>query len=662
MEATREIYWNVGPAVLLPMYLLTAAAMALAGFWFWKRVRVYRQGQSLDRSADLKQRVLSALNMAIMQMRVRRGGGAGGAHALFFWSFLVLLVGTLLILVQADLTDPLFGVRFLEGPFYLIFSLLLDLGGLVALLMLIALMVRRYLIRPEGLVSRRDDLAVHGLLFSILVTGFFIEALRMAATELPLNRELAIWSPVGMAMAIPLQSLAEPQLRSLHQVFWWIHMLLVMGFIAIIPLTRLRHILTTSLNYVFVDRGPKGALRTLDLEDESAEHFGAEKIADLSWKDIFDTDACTQCKRCQDQCPAHATEKPLSPMKLINDLGQVAFDDPEAALCERVGTDALWSCTTCRACQEVCPASIEHVGKIVEMRRNLVLMQGEFPGEEVTAAAENLEVNGNPLGLSFSARADWAKDLDLVVAGQGGEFDILYFVGCYASFDKRNIKVARSFVELCKAAGVRVGILGEAEKCCGEPMRKMGNEYLYQMMAAENIEAMQASGATKVVTSCPHCFNSLAKDYRDLGFELEVQHYSEYLAELLEQGRLKLQPQAFDCTYHDSCYLGRYNDIYQAPRELLAAAGGRIEEMERHGSESFCCGAGGGRILAEEKLGSRISEHRARMAAQTQAPTLVSNCPFCLTMFEDGVKGAQLEESLVPRDLAEILAERIDRP
>jgi Fe-S oxidoreductase len=348
-------------------------------------------------------------------------------------------------------------------------------------------------------------------------------------------------------------------------------------------------------------------------------------------------------------------------MKVVQQIGEVACSNPDSNLLETVDKDAIWACTTCHACQEICPANIEHVNKIIDIRRNLVLMEGEFPGEEVMTAMENTEVNGNPFGLAFASRGDWAEGLPIVTLGENSDVDILYFVGCYASFDKRNQAIAKAFIQLCDAAGVKVGILGKEEKCCGEPMRKMGNEYLYQMQASENIEQFNGYGIKQIVTTCPHCFNTLNKDYRDLGLDIDIKHYTEYLADLLEQGKLKLTPQPFDCTYHDSCYLGRYNDIYQAPRTLLTAAGAHLTEMEKHGAESFCCSAGGGRILADENIGSRISEKRAQMAAQTGAPQLISNCPFCLTMFEDGIKGAELEEQLQPKDLAEILVERLAR-
>jgi len=273
---------------------------------------------------------------------------------------------------------------------------------------------------------------------------------------------------------------------------------------------------------------------------------------------------------------------------------------------------------------------------------------------------ESTEVNGNPLGMAPATRADWAEGLEVADLSSGEEAEILYFVGCYAAFDKRNQKIARSFIKLCSAAGVKVGILGKEEKCCGEPMRKLGNEYLYQMLAAENIEQIKATGVQKIVSACPHCFNTLAKDYVDLGLELPVEHANSFLAELLNSGKLELKAAALDCTYHDSCYLGRHNDLYEAPRQLLNAAGASVREMEKSRQESFCCSAGGGRILAEEKLGERMNQKRAKMAAETGATTLVSSCPFCMSMFEDGIKGANLDEQLKPLDLLEILAERLE--
>lgn len=659
MELTREIYWNVGHGVLIPMYLLVAAALGVLVWGVRKRLAIYRQGRALDRTDRRDERLAGVVRDVLLQVRVLRVPGAGTAHGLFFFGFVLLTIGTTLVFLQADILQPLFGVRFLTGWFYLLFSVVLDIAGLVGLVMLVGLAVRRYLARPEGLPNVGDNALMLGLLLAIFITGFLVEGARMAATEL--GTDLSWWSPIGLACAQLFAGLGEAGQRSAHTALWWLHFALVLGFFVAIPFTRFRHLLLTPANVFFRDLGPKGKLTTLDLEDEEAESFGVGKIEELTWKDLFDADACTYCKRCQDRCPAWTTDKPLSPMQVVNQIGDLSRkpDRGEEELIDTVSRDVLWSCTTCRACQEICPATIEHVGKIVDMRRNLVLMQGEFPGEEVQKAVEQTEVNGNPLGMAPATRADWAEGLNVADFSKGEEADILYFVGCYASFDKRNQKIARDFIRLLDAAGVKVGILGKEEKCCGEPVRKLGNEYLYQMLAVENIEQIKATGVKQIVTACPHCFNTLAKDYTDLGLELPVRHANVFLAELVAEGKLTFRAEAIDCTYHDSCYLGRYNDLYDAPRQLLAAAGARIAEMNRNRDESYCCGAGGGRILAEEKLGERINQKRVRMAAETGAGTLVSSCPFCMTMFEDGIKGAELEESLKPKDLIELLAERV---
>jgi nitrate reductase gamma subunit/ferredoxin len=456
MEATRELYWNIGhgAAVLIPMYLLTFAALGFLVWSGWRRLSLYRQGKPLQRTDQGAVRLGHLVKNVLWQSKVLQVKGPGFAHGLFFWSFLLLFIGTCLVAAQADFTDLLLGYRFLTGSLYQLFSASLDLAGLVAIVMLLGLWVRRYLLRPAGLENSRDDALMHGLLFAILLSGFVIEGARMAVTELPHNRDLAAWSPVGLVFAQALGALGEESLRSLHQGMWWLHFVLVIGFICAIPFTKFRHIFTTAANYFFADLGPKGALVTIDMEGD-AESFGAAHLKDLTWKDIFDTDACTKCKRCQDRCPAHNTDKPLSPMKVVSQLGEVACANPEANLIETVSKDALWSCTTCRACQEICPAAIEHVGKVVDMRRNLVLMEGEFPGEEVMTAMDNTEVNGNPLGMAMASRGDWAEGLPVKLMAEDADVDILYFVGCYASFDKRNIKIATSFVKLCAAAGSR---------------------------------------------------------------------------------------------------------------------------------------------------------------------------------------------------------------
>jgi Fe-S oxidoreductase/nitrate reductase gamma subunit len=656
MDITREIYWNIGHGAALPMYLFAALTALIVIYGFARRIRVYRLGQPLARRDQFPLRLVRTLQNFFGQVRVMRVRLPGVTHALLFWGMLTLFIGTLLVMLQADFTQPLFDLVFLQGTFYKLFSLALDLGGLIALLTLFGFGVRRFLYRPKGLEIVPDDYLIHFGLAAILLTGFFIEGARMAATEMRTDPALAWFSPVGRLAALTMTGLDTAALTALHRWLWWLHFFLAMGLIAALPFTKLRHLFTAPAGTLFGDLRPKGAIATLDLEAEGVDRFGAEAVRDLTWKDIYDADACMACKRCQDRCPAWVTGKPLSPMRIVQQVGAAAFSRSPENLIEAVTPEALWACTACRACQEICPAEIEHVNKILEMRRALVLMRGAFPGPEVAAAVRQLEVSGNPFGLAPAARRDWASGLDI---HPPGEADILYFVGCFASFDKRNQAVARSFVRVCQAAGVRVGILGGEETCCGEPLRKLGNEYLYQMKAAENIERMRASRAPRVVTTCPHCFYTLSRDYRDLGFDLEVEHAAVFLARLAEEGRLPLRPQAFEATYHDSCTLGRYCDILEPPRRLLRQAGGTIREMAQSGYEGFCCGAGGGRVLAEESLGSRINIARIQMAQATGAPLLVSNCPFCLTMFEDGIKTVCQPGEMRARDLVEVLEERL---
>jgi Fe-S oxidoreductase/nitrate reductase gamma subunit len=641
------------------MYILAFAAFGCIAWGFRQRLPIWRQGKALDRSDRYGDRIRRMLVEVIGQTKISRVTDGGLFHSIFFWSFLILFIGTLLVMVQADLLTPLFKINILSGQFYKAYSLTLDIAGIVGILMLAGLFIRRFVIKPRGLETVRDDYMALPLLFAILVTGFLIEGARMAATELQLNPDLALFSPGGLLVGQIFALMPTATLLITHTILWWFHFALVLGFFCAIPYSKLRHIFTTSANAYFAPFEAKGFIATINLEDESAEQFGAATISDLPWKDIFDADACTSCKRCQDRCPAYATDKPLSPMKIVKQIGELAAGNPGGNLIETVSQDALWSCTTCRACQDICPANIEHVNKIIEMRRNLTLMDGAFPGDEVRTAVSNIEVNGNPFGLAYAARGDWAEGLQLVLMEQDADVDILYFVGCYASFDKRNQNIARNFIKICNAAGVKVGILGKEEKCCGEPVRKLGNEYLYQMTATENIELIKAYNVKKIVTTCPHCFNTLARDYKDLGMDIPVEHYSTYINTLLDTNKLKLTAEPFSFTYHDSCYLGRYMDIIRQPRNILMQAGGSITEMDKHGCDSFCCGAGGGRIIAEEKLGSKISEARIKMATETGAPLLVSNCPFCLTMFEDGIKTGGAEGQLQVRDLAEIIAERI---
>ncbi len=659
MQAGREIYWNVGHAVTLPMYLLSALALALLAWSVWRRLAIYRRGGPLARGDALRERLFAALRLVLSQQKVMTTG-YGRVHALLFYSFVTLGLGTVLVFVQADITAPLWGWRFLNGWFYLGFSLVLDIAGALAALALTALALRRFVWRREEMSITAGDVLLYALLLGIIGSGFMLEAARMVAKGIIAQGNIAIFSPIGYLVTPLFSAQSAAAAADWHRGLWWLHLVLVLTFIASVAATRLRHLLTIPANYVAINRGFAATPTTIDLEDEKAEQFGAAVVSDLSWKDIFDADACVQCLRCQDNCPAFITGKPLSPLRLVSAVGTLAEENDDTPLLQLITTDALWSCTTCRSCEERCPATIEHVGKIIAMRRDCVLMKGEFPGDEVMTAAENIEINANPFGMAYAQRGDWAQGLDVSLLSDDAAVDIVYFAGCFASYDKRNIAVARAFIRLCNAAGIRVGILGKEEKCCGDAMRRLGNEYLYQMLAQENIATLQRYAVKHLVTTCPHCFNSLGRDYRASGLDITVEHATTFIDKLRQDGRLRLDSVAAQCSYHDSCYLGRYNGIYDQPRQLLQAVGMTVVEMEHHRADSFCCGAGGGRILAEEKLGSRISETRVQMALAQNTGLLVSSCPFCLTMFEDGVKGCDGEEQLRCVDLMELLAQRLD--
>lgn len=661
MEITREIYWNVTRESVFLMYLLAFVSIGICIYGFYKRIRVYLQGKPLNRTDNLLHRLNLLIKNTLLQIKALRVLTPGIFHACLFWSFLLLFIGTLLIMLEVDFTKLFFGIAFLKGTLYKIFSTTLDTAGVVLILALFYFFVRRFFFRPEGLDTTWEDYLSLGLLFTVLITGFIVEGLRIQATELKTNPELAYFSPFGAPIARELTQFSPESLVNLHVFFWRVHLLLAAAFIALIPFIKLRHIFLTPVNYFFTDTHPRGTMETPNLEDENAQTFGVRTVRDFYWKDIFDADACTSCKRCQDRCPAHLTEKPLSPMKFLKQIKDAAFYNPQADLINAVTPEVLWACTTCFACQEICPADIEQVNKIMEMRRHMALMKGEFPGDEVKTAVNNIEVNSNPFGTAFASRGDWARELNVPLIRENPNADILYFVGCYGSFDKRNTEVAKSFLKICNSAGIKAAILGKEERCCGDPVRKLGNEYLYQNVARENIKLFRDYNVSKIVTACPHCFNAIGIHYRDLELDprVEVFHHTTFINSLLSEGRINLKQTEFKFTYHDSCYLARYRNILQEPRSALAKAGGKIVEMKKSGKEGFCCGGGGGRILAEEKTGRRINVERVKMARETGAPLVVSNCPYCLTMMEDGIKTANFEEKLKARDLAEIIAERI---
>lgn len=681
MLAQREIYWNIPEHLIL--YFVAVVTVLVFLYGVYQHYRYWRIGKPDRRVDQLWERVKSVLVYGFGHTRMLREPYPGLMHFMLFWGFAILFVTGALL----DFVEVIIGYKFLVGTPYLVITFLLDLFGILATVGVVMAIIRRYVARPDRLDNTPDDAYSLVLILLILVTGFILEGLRMLST----GDQWTWWQPGGAVFASLFGGWSVEAQESLHHVLWWVHGGLAMVFIIYLPHSKLFHIFLGPVNQFCRSLAPKGTLTALNLEDEEAESFGVAKLEDFTWKQLFDSEACTRCGRCQDNCPAYLSGKPLSPKKMTQDIKQhflekapllvrmataagggdkepgeaevAAASEKESEIINKslvgdvITEDEIWACTTCRACQEMCPVFVEHIPKTVDLRRNLVLMESQFP-QEAQLAFRNMENNYNPWGVGWANRADWAAELGVKVLAEDSDVEILYWPGCAGAFDDRNRKVATSVVQLLQAAGVNFGILGTEEKCCGDSARRLGNEYLFQMLAQENIETMKQYNVKKIVTQCPHCFNTLKNDYPQFGGEFEVVHHSQYLLELVRQGRLK--PVAAlnkKIVYHDSCYLGRYNDIYRAPRQILQAVPGvQLAEMERSGYRSFCCGAGGGRMWLEETIGQRINIMRTEQALAVQPEIISTACPFCLTMLGDGLKDKGVEEQVQAMDLAEVLA------
>jgi Fe-S oxidoreductase len=449
----------------------------------------------------------------------------------------------------------------------------------------------------------------------------------------------------------------------------------VLAFLVYIPSSKHLHIIVAIPNVFFRKLPPRIGAQLSPIDLEHAEHYGVNAVTQWSWKHLLDLYSCTECGRCQEQCPAFLTGKPLNPKMIIVDARENLYKtvrdapaeqrrdapQPQRLIGEAIKEDEIWACVTCGACQQECPVLIEHVPKIVDMRRSLVLEESRFP-KEAQAALRSIETQGNPYGLPRAQRTAWADGLGVKTVEDKPDAEYLYFVGCAASYDEANRAVARAFVRLLQTAGVDFAILGGQESCNGDPARRIGNEYLYQTQAQHNIEALNAARVQKVIATCPHCFNTIKNEYPQFGGRYDVIHHTQLLAQLIEQGRLRPSA-ALDATitYHDSCYLGRWNDIYDPPRAVVdAIPGARLVEMERHRKRGFCCGAGGGRMWMEEKIGTRINHARVEQTLATNASRVATACPFCLTMFRDGISAKGAESRLQVQDLAQYLADSLD--
>ncbi len=506
---------------------------------------------------------------------------------------------------------------------------------------------------------------VHVLSFFVflVVTGFGAEVWRIALEGLPDHER---WSFIGYPLATLIEDAGN--LAGGHQIWWVAHVASFFLFLLILPVTMLRHIFTSPLNMYLSDKDrPKGAMKPMpNLMETELETFGASVVEDFTWKQLLDTDACTMCGRCTSVCPAHATGKPLDPREIVLKSGEVmaATGDPKVSppigldgeitisadsLFERITPEEVWACTSCKACDEICPVNIEILDKILDMRRYLTLMESDFP-TELGNAFRGMENSGNPWSMSNNDRTNWAKNLDGITVIDGGDpftAEYLYWVGCAGSFDDKNQKVTQSMAKLLQRANISFAILGPAENCTGDPARRAGNEYIFQMLAMQNIETLNEMGVRKIITQCPHCFNTLDNEYPQLGGHYEVLHHSQFLEELIDSGRLDMTGARLDerVVYHDSCYLGRHNDVYMAPRNVIGSLSGiEIVEAGRNGTKGMCCGAGGARMWMEESTGKQVNVERSQELLATGATRIATACPFCYIMIDDGVKSQGVEE------------------
>ncbi len=660
---------------------------ALVVYGLWRRVRLWRMGQPAARTDQVGKRIGGLLLYGLGQRRILSQPYPGLMHGLIFYGFVVFFIATSLVGIQLDA-----GQLILKGDLYLLFELVVNTFTLLFLTGLGLAVFRRYVQKPDRLNMRRDDALVLGALAFIALSGLSLEVMRLRGQQ----PTWAHWSWLGNSIA-GLFGTPPEQPPAIYPYVWWVHQLATFGLIATLPYTKFLHIVTAPVNIFLRRLDPPGALPMIEDLEETEEPLGVGAIEQFTWKQLLDGDACTECGRCQDACPAYTAGQPLSPKTLVMDLRdrmseypgalwkwQTPIMDrvpllrrlalgvrepPEKAL---VGTDrrsavlldeTLWSCTTCRACEQECPVFIEQVGQIVAMRRYLALEEGHLP-DTLAQALRNTERQGNPWGQPRHQREAWAAGLDVPILADRGEADVLYWVGCAGSYDPRNQKVSQAMVQIFQAAGVDFAILGEEESCNAEWARRAGEEYLYQMQAQEKIETLKQYQFKRIVTQCPHCYNTLKNEYPKFGAAAsdgrwEVIHHSQFLQELIAAGRLPLRGRwdGGRVTFHDSCYLGRYNQIYDAPRQVLTSLPGvKITELQHSRQRGFCCGGGGAGMWMEHEVGQRVNDVRMDEILTLKPGLAAVACPFCLIMLDECVVRRNAEGSLALLDIAEVVA------
>lgn len=672
-EITRQIFWGIPYVARVTFYIVAALSVSVFVYGFYQRYRIWRLGRGVESTGHLKHRLIFVLTQLLTQKSVLRRKSIGIPHTLVLVSFCLLFIGTVIITLEYD--TPL---HFFYGTFYLVYKCTLDVCGVLLLAGLLTAAFRRYVIRPTNLFKPEVESTVGSgyllvALALIVATGYLLEASRLAATR----PSWSSWSPVGSLFSrLFLASGArEETIRQEHLVVWAVHALFVFSFIASIPFTGFKHIFVAPLQMFFKSQRPKGelstpfSLRALTEQTPESLEVGVGAAREFSWHQRLSFDACTSCGRCDDNCPAVAAGTSLSPKSLILKLRhqmENEVTDKRDLFADVVSEDEVMACRTCRACMEHCPVSIEHVDAILDMRRHLV--DAASVNESSQKTLNNIATEYNPWGLPHPQRTAWMKQIPRPVADKmvsPSEAEVLYWVGCAASYDERASKVAVAFLSLLARAEVKFSILGSEEKCNGELARRIGEEGLFQKLAQDNIDTLNRHAIKKVLTTCPHCLNTLKNEYPKFGATITVQDHSSFLDELIRTGRLSASRKTHaksttKITYHDPCYLGRYNDVYESPRSVLANIDGLdVAEMERHRERSFCCGAGGANYWYEVNHKAKCENIRLAEARSTQADQMVVACPFCLTMFTEAARKADILEKFPIEDVAEILAKHL---
>ncbi|MGV8073308.1 MAG: heterodisulfide reductase-related iron-sulfur binding cluster [Syntrophobacteraceae bacterium] len=686
------MYTYLSPSEFILVRILFVLSFLGVLYLFWTRAKFLFDAMKLGvpdpkpRFDDPAKRIMSVLTFVFGQKRVLMFLGGIG-HFIIFWGFIMISLATLELLVNGVFPQ----VSFWTIPGFPLVGWLVDVVSLLVMVAIVVSLYRRFVIKPirlKGPLSGTiDAVIILGLISTLIITYFFMGAMRISAGEVS-----AAWAPVsnlftGMFPAVE-EGAVTGTAKAVFGILWLLHVTALFFFIYYIPRSKHLHLLGSIPNIYLRDFGPTGVINKMDLEDENAESFGVNAIEQFTWKQLLDTFSCTECGRCQEQCPAFNTGKTLTPKGIIHELkehlierapvllkeGKMNFEQLEEMkekyeiltknlIGDVISEEAIWACTSCQACQTACPVWIEHVQLIMDMRRYLVLTESKM-SNEVQLALRNMEKNSNPWGLGQQLRAEWAAGLDIPTMAEKGEngAEYLLYLGCSASLDQQNTPIAIATAKILKAAGVDFAILGEEELCCGETARRLGNEYLSAAMMQGNVEIFNGYNVKKIITVCPHGYNTLKHEYKQFGGDYEVYHHTEFIKMLLDQGKIKLKKKVDlgNLVFHDSCYLGRYNEIYDQPRELIEKATSKPAiEMSKHHKFSFCCGAGGGAYWMEETVGERINIARTRMALEAGADTICTACPFCYCMFTDGIKYLE-KENIKVTDISQVVLNAMD--